>query len=246
MSEEDKKEESQSLLLTTGTKPQDIIEMAKNAEQWVTAMQKIKAAVLKLTHSGDWVDQDGKPYLQSSGAEKLAGPFGVKSKFIYEGGQPKVSAWKESESGGHYAYRIPMTVSIGNCSIDVVGKRSSSDAFFTTHYGYENGERKKLERSAEEVDENNIIGSAISNGLANGISRILGLRNLTWEELNAAGIQAKTKVAYNGKREPSTAKPEKEGDQTISENQSKRFYAMAKGKNIPEANWRAYLFDIMK
>ena len=112
MPESEEKQE-ESLIQTSPTKVQSVIEMARNADAWVSAMAKIKQAVLKLTHSGDWVDQGGKPYLQSTGAEKLAGPFGVKSRFIYEGPQPKVSAWKEAQANGHYAYHIPMRITIG-------------------------------------------------------------------------------------------------------------------------------------
>ena len=92
----------------------------------------------------------------------------------------------------------------------MIGRRSSGDDFFVVRYEYQDGQRVEIRRSPEEIDEESIIGSAISNGLANGISRILGLRNLTWEELQAAGIQPKQRVAYDGKKQPSTNKPEQE------------------------------------
>jgi hypothetical protein len=223
--------------------PNKIIRLAENAEKWVEAMKRIQAAVLKLTHSGDWVDEGGNPYLQSSGAEKLIRPFGVCSKFVYTGPTPKPSEWKSLGEKGHYNYQVPMTVSIGNSSIDVIGRRSSKDVFFTTRYQYEAGQRVKVELPAEDVDENNVLGAAISNGLVNGISRLLGLRNLTWEELGKANIHPEKKVAYDGKKDPKTAKPEEEGDRTITENQNKRFYAIAKGQNISDAAIHAYLFD---
>lgn len=210
--------------------PADVIALAESAERWVAAMAKIKAAVLKLTGTGDWVDEGGTPYLQASGAEKLAAAFGVKAKFIYSGNQPKVSEWKEPTTGGHYSYRIPMTVRIGNAEIDVVGKRSSNDPFFTTRYDFVNGRRRRIEVPPEEVDENAVIGSAISNGLANGISRLLGLRNLTWEELAKAGIYPERRVPYGKQQDAEEpTKETKETEEKASSAQIKAIYGLAHG-----------------
>ena len=50
-----------------------LIELAEQAEKRVQAMMKIKRMALKLTNVHDWVDENGKPYLQASGGERSLG-----------------------------------------------------------------------------------------------------------------------------------------------------------------------------
>jgi hypothetical protein len=49
-----------------------------------------------------------------------------------------------------------------------------------------------------EVDETNIMKAAYSNMMVNGITRLLGIRNLTWEQLEKYGINKDgvSKVEY--------------------------------------------------
>ena len=54
-----------------------LVSLAEQAEKRINAMNKIKQVSLKLTNKHDWTDQGGKPYLQVSGAEKIARMFGI-------------------------------------------------------------------------------------------------------------------------------------------------------------------------
>ena len=54
-----------------------LISLAEQAEKRIDAMNKIKRVAIKLTNKHDWTDQGGKPYLQVSGAEKIARMFGI-------------------------------------------------------------------------------------------------------------------------------------------------------------------------
>ena len=67
----------------TGMTPitdETLIGLAEQAERRIDAMTKIKKVSLKLTNRHDWTDQGGKPYLQVSGAEKIARMFGISWK----------------------------------------------------------------------------------------------------------------------------------------------------------------------
>jgi hypothetical protein len=55
-------------LLDTNT--DNILLMAERADQYITAMNKIMVAALKITTELDWVLIGGQPYLQESGATK--------------------------------------------------------------------------------------------------------------------------------------------------------------------------------
>jgi len=173
-----------------------LIQLAEQAEARVAAMQKIKKVALKMTNPTDWVDQNGKPYLQASGAEKVARLFGIS----WQIDEPV----PEHEDGGHYNYTYKGYFSLAGATIEAVGTRSSKDGFFKK-YGYENGQKTELPPSA--IDKGDVKKSAYTNLLANGITRILGLRNLSYGDLEEfAGITKEMveRVEYKksgGKRE---------------------------------------------
>jgi hypothetical protein len=149
-----------------------LMSLADQAEKRIDAMNKIKRVAIKLTNRHDWTDQGGKPYLQVSGAEKIARMFGI--------------SWRISEpvcetaEGGHYAYTYKGYFSLAGATIEAIGTRSSKDGFFKK-YGYENG--TKTELPASEIDRGDVKKSAYTNCIGNGITRLLGIRNLTYEDL---------------------------------------------------------------
>lgn len=151
-----------------------LIAVAEKAEQRIEAVNKIKRLALKVTNPQDWIDQNGKPYLQASGAEKVARLFGISWRI----GEP---VYEELEDG-YFSYTYKGEFTLGNTTIEVIGSRSSKDGFFRKY----DKDRKPLPPS--EIDKGDVKKSAFTNLLANGITRLLGLRNLTWEDLKEAGI----------------------------------------------------------
>jgi len=203
-----------------------IIAVAANADKKLAAVKRIKSLSLQMTNSHDWVDQNGKPYLQASGGEKIARLFGI--SWIVD--EPTI----DNEEGGHYIYTYRGKFTLGGITIDAIGTRSSKDGFFKK-YGPANEEGVKQPLPASEIDRGDVKKSAFTNLIANGITRLLGIRNLTWEELNEAGIkkEAAGRVDYGSSREQRTGK--------ISANQVKRFYAIAKGHGWSDEAIHIYL-----
>lgn len=168
-----------------------LIQLAEQAEKRIDAMQKIKKIALKLTNRHDWTDQNGKPYLQVSGAEKVARLFGISWRIS----EPIC----ENEEGGHYSFTYKGNFSLAGATIEVIGTRSSKDGFFKK-YSWENGTKTDLPPSA--IDRGDVKKAALTNLLGNGITRILGLRNLTYEDLQEyAGLTQEMidKVDYKKK-----------------------------------------------
>jgi hypothetical protein len=174
-----------------------LIGLAEQAEKRIDAMNKIKRVAIKLTNKHDWVDQSGRPYLQVSGAEKIARMFGI--------------SWRISEpvfetaEGGHFSYTYRGDFSLAGASIQAIGTRSSKDGFFKK-YSYEkqeNGEKdKKVELPPSEIDKGDLKKAAYTNCIGNGITRLLGIRNLTYDDLQEfAGLTQDTlgKVEYKKK-----------------------------------------------
>jgi hypothetical protein len=188
-----------------------LLYVAQQAERRIEAVKKIKQIALSITNATDWTDQQGKPYIMASGSEKIANLFSISWQIE----EPQC----ETEDDGHYTYTYRGTFSLGGRTIQVEGSRSSKDPFFKKYeYGKDSdGRDTKVEKPISAIDRRDVKMAAMTNLLGNGITRILGIRNLTWEDLRAyAGItqeMVNSKVKYQSRGEP---KP------PISEPQKKR------------------------
>ena len=220
---------------------ENIVDIAAHAEERLAALTKIKKVALKLTNPHDWVDESGKPYLQGSGAEKVARLFGI--------------SWRISEpttenlEGGHYIIAYTGEFALGGAIIAAIGTRSSKDGFFKK-YKYAGDQRVELPVS--EIDQGDVKKAAYTNLLANGITRLLGIRNLTYGELTEyAGITREqvTPVEYKkggkvtssqGNRAPSSSPEKKETKQPGSPDdpatlaQAQSIHSIFKNKGVED------------
>lgn len=149
------------------------------AERRLDNIQRLKRVALKSTTCEDWTNQNGKPYLNSSGAEKVARLFGVKITSV-----KKEKIISQDEKGNFYFYMVTGIAHLPGQidSIEAVGTCSSKDQFFAKV----GGEFKPL----SEIDETNILKAAYSNFITNAITRLLGIRGLTWDLLKETGIDS--------------------------------------------------------
>jgi len=157
-----------------------VVQIAENAEKRVQAVKKIKQLALSITTPNDWVDMGGRPYLTVSGAEKIARLFGISWRI----GEPKV----EYEDDGHFRYIYQGEFIMGNVSIEAIGTRSSRDPFFSRSHG--------RDIPPNQIDKADVMKAAYTNCIGNGITRLLGLRNLTWDDLRVANIKPSARVEY--------------------------------------------------
>jgi hypothetical protein len=196
----------------------NLLEIARQAEARIDAVIAIKKTALKVTNPGDWTDQNGKPYLQASGAEKIANLFNISWRIE----EPLM----EQEEDGTITYTYRGTFSLRGRSIQVEGSRSSRDEFFKK-YIWENN--KKV--GEKPLDRRDLKMAALTNLLGNGITRLLGIRNLTYEDLfQFATIKKEQigKVEYKKDgQKPPTTEPQRKSEQ----------------KQEPEANVKDKLHD---
>lgn len=178
-----------------------LVAIADAAEKRIEAMNKIKRLALRMTGPQDWTDQGGKPFPWASGAEKIARLFGISWKVF--------DPVEEREEGGHFGYTYKGTFTLAGTSIEAIGARSSKDGFFRK---YKDG----VELPPSAIDKGDVKKSAYTNLLGNGIMRILGMRNLSWADLEVAGIKqgdvAKVAFKKDGKADAPIAS---EGSKTI-------------------------------
>jgi len=131
--------------------------------------------------------------LGASGCEKLMPLFGI--SLCNTTSEKKFS---EDDKGKLYIYKFKGTFSWQGGSIEAIGACSSRDKFFAW-----DGKAQEY-KALSEVDEPNILKAAYSNMLMNGVTRLLGIRNLTWEQLKGFGIDpnkvARVEYGYKTKQ----------------------------------------------
>lgn len=173
-----------------------LVAIADQAVKRANALKKIKAAALSVTNPKDWIDENGKPYLQVSGCEKIAGLTGISWRID----EPVF----EEREDGHFAFTYKGYFSLGGREIEVIGTRSSSDPFFSRAY--------KKDIAPENIDRQNVKKAALTNLIGNGVTRLLGLRNLTWEEVRGGGIDTdkSSKVEYQKPEQGADTKEQRE------------------------------------
>lgn len=204
----------------------DLVQIAQAAQQRIEAIKLIKTVALGVTNARDWVDQQGRPYLQASGCEKVARTFGISWQIL---GEPEI----EHLPGGHIQVTYKARFSLGKASIEAIGVRASNEPFFSTRWK-KNGEKVTL--PASEITLGDVKKAAYTNCLANGISRLLGIRNLTWEDLEKfAGIKREevSRIEYRKR------KPEPEG--RINQAQQKRLWAIARQHGLTDDEVRSII-----
>lgn len=162
----------------------NILQIAEEAEKRVDAINKIMSAVLKVTTAKDWVIIGGTPYLQESGATKVARVFGVS----WEMERPIV----EVDTEGYKTYIYKGKFSMRGQSIEVEGSRRMKDSFFAGS--------KENRKKPDEIDEHDVRLAAYSNCVNNGIKRLIpGLRNLDINTLKDSGLDTTKMKGYTFK-----------------------------------------------
>lgn len=168
----------------------NILYLAEKAEQYITAMNKIMDAALKITNELDWVLIGGTPYLQESGATKVARLFGISWKLL---GNPIV----EIDPQGYKTFTYKARFFLKDQFVEAEGSRSMKDEFFT---GKDNPEKGKTKKTADEVDERDVKMSAYTNLINNGIKRLIpNLRNIDVETLERAKLDVSKIRGYTFK-----------------------------------------------
>lgn len=198
----DKKEEPIEMDVKEIVKTTDIQkaeDMLAQLDRRSAILQRALALSIRQTNKSDWVNIGGKPYLEASGAHKVARLWGI--------GITNVSGKKVADSdekGAYYRYKFKGDFSMkGEPVQEVIGTCSSRDAFFgqlSEKKDKQSGEVIQEARFKEqwEIDENNIEKKAYTNCINNGIKQFTGLKDVSWEEVNkyAKGSAEITKVKY--------------------------------------------------
>jgi hypothetical protein len=177
--------------LSAAEKVQELIDALPLLAQRYEKLREI-CLMHVVNRPGDWAlwgteRQGFKPRLNDGAASKLLSFSGIrmmdgkttKEMITLSDGKQKYIVWHEatfvSPLGGQYS-------ALGSCASD--------DPFVSSRYEYvpEEHRKVKIQIPQEDVAYDNVVKAARANCLVNGVSALLGLKNVEVDELKVLGI----------------------------------------------------------
>ena len=136
------------------------------------------------TNRSDWVSLGGKPYLQASGAHKIARLYGIGIRDVNY-----IKTNESDEKGAYYRYEYKAVFWAGNeAPQEIIGSCTSRDKFFgqlSEKKDKQTGDIIQEARFKEswEINENDIQKKAYTNCINNGIKQYTGMKDVSWEDV---------------------------------------------------------------
>jgi len=177
---------------------------------------------IQRTNPKDWVKMGESFYLQATGAQKIRPIWGIYYRDRH--------VTKEANPDGSYSYIVTGKVGskvldqlYGEVTVEIDGGRSSTDKFFA--------------KGSREPDPMDIRKAALANWEARAVTALLGLKNMSAEDLknNGVNLTGVAKVNYQ--------KGAEGGGKTefISQAQQKQLFTIAKNNGISENQLKTYM-----
>lgn len=164
--------------------------LVKQLQAQVQLIKAYRLALLQLTSEEHWIDQAGRPYLESDGVHLLAACIGV------EFSAPEIAEDNHaSDPEPWIGYTCRLSASFRGRSVSEIGYASTRDDFLASA-----GKGQGL-LPLEQVDRGNIQKKAVTNAQSRAFSKVTGLGAVTWEELTRAGVKQGRRVDYRGSGE---------------------------------------------
>jgi len=163
--------------------------LVMKVEQEVDLAVRLKVVCIRLTNPKDWTNQNGKPYLEATGAQKIRKRVGVCWSDVKK---LPVEEYEDGHYSIYYEGNVYMKDPVTGERLDeivMMGGRTSRDPFFTTRYIKRGEKSVKTTLPPSEVDMSDVTKAAFTNFQVNAITGYLGIKGFTWEDLNEGGIQ---------------------------------------------------------
>lgn len=156
--------------------------------------EKLREICLKhvVNKPGDWnlwgsERQGFRPRMNDGAASKLLSFSGIKMV----GGETRKEMLTQSDGKQKYIVWHEATfISPLGGELTALGSCASDDPFVASRYEYDPAEHRKVKKEIphEDVAYDNVVKAARANCLVNGVSALLGLKNVEVEELHEMGI----------------------------------------------------------
>jgi len=183
-----------AIVLTAGTAAQ----LQGRAE----LMRNILPHLVKCCNARNIKDLDGNPYVDSDACERIANIVGISL------GSPKIEKYWEDDGDGKRVFCVDV---IGEAqafgrTVTEIGGCTSEDLFYHKRVGDEYVQRLPMSKLRLEVTK-----KAMANWQGRAIRTVLGLKELTWEELEKVGFKQSesTSVKYRKESEQDSDRKDK-------------------------------------
>ena len=150
-------------------------------EKEMELRQRMLMACVKTKFAHDWIDVGGKPYLEGEGAERIAAVVGISIK------KPEIT--RKKKANGHLYIEAMLEGTCGGRTVTEIGDCSSDDKFYQRKvYNPETKTKELKPQAPEDVNEADVVKKAIQNGKSRLICSMVGIKGLSWEDLEKLGL----------------------------------------------------------
>ncbi len=167
----------------------------EQAGKQIELRSKLLMIALKALKPHDIQDFDGKPYIEGEGAARIMATVrGFKvgeAKFNIETIFP------------HFFIECNIPMEFLDASTNAIGDCSTADPFFTGRDGKSGQYKRHLDRTGSEAMAARLIvgdakKKARENALSRGVTELLGLKGLSWDDLTKLGFSRTGSQAAGG------------------------------------------------
>ena len=169
----------------TGNNILNIEGKAKEVEARVDLIKRIIPTLCKLCEQGDITDYGGKPFIGDNACQKIARVMAISFA------QPQViSEWIDDPETKRRVYSVVISgsASLFGQSVDALGGCDSEDKFFTKKNQETGGYERRSGLSFTNL-KLAVQKKALANWRGSCVRTLLGLKNMEWSALEAAGFR---------------------------------------------------------
>ena len=155
-------------------------------KEQVALRREAALILISLTTPKDWTNLGDKPYLTESGVSKIASVIGVQFS------EPQIEESAGDDAQGHFIeYTCRLEAMWRGKVLPEIGTSTTRDQFFARA----NGEDLPFEK----INRMNVKKKCVTNAHGRALTKMLGLRGLSWDEITARGVDRPTEsVRFKG------------------------------------------------
>lgn len=159
-------------------------------------LEKALPLAISITKGHEWVQMGDYMWPMRGAVKKIMRRFAIR---MHSSRYEKTTS--VDEKGEYYMYTCHAVFELpgGIDSVEAIGTSTSRKPFFSTKTEYVNGERVTHMRPLYEISEDNIKKMSRTNCITNGVLDLLGIGQVTPDDLKTYGVAGKSgSIDYGG------------------------------------------------
>jgi len=157
----------------------------ETAGKQIELRSKLIITALKALKPHDFQDFEGKPYLEGEGAARIMA--------VVRGFKVGEAKFTIEQIAPHYFVDCSIPIEFMGATTVAIGDCSTSDSFFTGRDGKSGRFKRYVDQTGSEIMASRLLlgdakKKARENSISRGVSELLGLKGLTWGDLEQLGF----------------------------------------------------------